>query len=136
MVRHDLLYLQITTHLLESLVYKQIGTSSKFNLKLQICQVTYRVILLQLVWDLSVLDEHLHAFIMNRKEVKVGGSVCIIRQDETEMVGYCPTCKNIHLSKRTQYIHGGNISETIAVLVDCVLSIFKSSCAFSGKLLN
>lgn len=49
MVRHDLLYLQITTHLLESLVYKQIGASSKFNLKLQICQVTYRVILLQLV---------------------------------------------------------------------------------------
>ena len=49
--------------LVELLAYKQLGTSSGVNPKLQIGLVIYRVLLWgHLVWEVSVLDEHLNVF--------------------------------------------------------------------------
>lgn len=120
--------------LVESLACKQIGTSSKVNLKLQICQVIYRVILLGAGVRSECFGWALACFYMNRKQGKASGSVPAQRKNETETVGYCPACKDIHSLQEDTVCTQGTSVKTIAVLVDCALSIFKSSCAFNCRL--
>lgn len=63
--------------LVESLAYKQTGTSSKVNPKLQICGFIYRVIPLGLVWDMSVLGECLHIFAWTKSGWKQVGNISV-----------------------------------------------------------
>lgn len=123
--------LKLPHNLFESLVYRQIRSSSEVNPKLQICWVISRAICLGLGWTMSVLAQHVIVFVGTKSRWKKVGRVPKLWQTETEMkyvlVGYCPTCKDmhslqIHAHMRTE----GTSVKRIAVLVDWALYIFKS----------